>query len=67
MRSYRNFVLDLIEGFEECEFSLVPRRQNGVVDSLATFAAVFKITIHPNKRYEIKVKHRPSVPDNVKS
>jgi len=24
MRSYRNVVLDLVEGFEECEFSLIP-------------------------------------------
>jgi len=66
-RSYRNVVLDLIEGFEECEFSLIPRWQNGITDSLATSAAVFKIPIHPNRRYEIEVKHRPSIPDNVKS
>jgi hypothetical protein len=33
---------------------------------LATSASVFKITISPNKRYEIEVKHRPTVPDNIK-
>jgi len=67
MRSYINVVLDLIDFFEECEFSLIPRLQNGVDDSLATSAVVFKIPIYPNRRYEIEVKHRPYVPDNVKN
>jgi len=66
MRSYRNVVLDLIEGFEECEFSLIPRLQNGIADSLTTSTMVFKIPIHPNRKYEVEVKHRPSIPDNVK-
>ena len=67
MRSYINAILDLVEGFDECEFSLIPRLQNGIVESLATSTAVFKIPIHPNRKYEIEVKHRPSVLDNVKS
>jgi hypothetical protein len=37
-----------------------------IVDALATSTSVFKIPIHPNKKYEIEVKHRPSVPDNIK-
>jgi hypothetical protein len=32
---------------------------------LATSASVFKIPIFPNKRYEIEVKHRPEVPNNI--
>jgi len=67
MRSYRNVVLDLIKCFEECEFSLIPRLHNGVADSLDTSAIVFKISIYPNRRYEIEVKHKPFVQDNVKS
>jgi len=67
MRIYRNVSLDLIEYFEPCDFSLIPILQNGVIDSLATFVALFKIPIYPNRRYEIEVKHRPFVPDNVKN
>jgi len=33
---------------------------------LATLASIFKIPIFPNKKYEIEVKHRPTVPDNIK-
>jgi hypothetical protein len=33
---------------------------------LATSTSVFKIPIFPNKRYEIEVRHRLAVPDNIK-
>jgi hypothetical protein len=39
---------------------------NQIADALATSASVFKIPIFPNKKYEIEVKNRPAVPDNVK-
>lgn len=67
MRSYQNTVQYLVEGFNDCEFSLIPRLQNKIVDSLATSVAVFKIPIHLNKKYEIEVRHKPSISDNVKS
>ena len=65
MRSYINVALDLIECFEECKFNLIPRLQNGIADSLATCVVVFKIPMYPNSKYEIEVKHRPFVLDNV--
>ena len=40
---------------------------NCIADSLATYAIVFKIPIYPNRKYEIEVKHKPSVPNNVKN
>lgn len=66
MRAYRNVVLDMIENFSEYNFSLIPREHNAIADSLASSTSVFKIPIGPNKKYEIEVKHRPFVPDNVK-
>jgi hypothetical protein len=33
---------------------------------LATSASAFKIPIFPNEKYEIEVKHRLAVPDNIK-
>jgi hypothetical protein len=45
---------------------VIPRGKNLIVDALATSAYVFKIPIFPNIKYEIEVKHRPTVPDNIK-
>jgi hypothetical protein len=58
--------LDLLEGFSEYDLSSIPKEQNQIVDALATSALVFKIPIFPNKIYEIEVKHRQIVPDNIK-
>jgi hypothetical protein len=66
LRAYRNLVLDLLEEFSEYDLSAIPREKNQIVDALATSASVFKIPIFPNKKYEIEVKHRPTVPDNIK-
>ena len=67
MRAYKNLVLELLEEFDEYTISLIPREQNNIADSLANSASLFKILIYPNKRYEIQVKHRPSIPNNVKN
>ena len=65
MRSYRNLVLDLPQGFKEYHISIIPREQNDIADSLAISVSVFKIPIYPNKKYEMKVKHMPTILDNV--
>ena len=67
MRSYWNASQDLIECFEECSFNLIPIVQNSLVDSLATSVEDFKVPMHPIGKYEIEVRHRSSIPDNVKS
>jgi hypothetical protein len=59
-------VIDLLEYFSKYNLSVILRGQNQIVDALATSTSVFKIPIFHNKRYEIKVKHRPKVPDNIK-
>ena len=51
MRSYRNVSQDLIEGFKECSFKLIPRVQNYVVDSLATSTSTFNVPTHPIGKY----------------
>jgi ribonuclease HI len=66
LRAYRNLVLDLLEEFSEYNLSAILREQNQIVDALATSASVFKIPIFPNRKYEIEVKHRPVIPDNIK-
>ena len=66
MRTYRNMVLDLLEIFKEFQLSIVPKSHNHIVDALAVATSVFRIPIYPNRGYQIEVKHRPSVPGNVK-
>ena len=66
MRIYRIATQDVVECFEECNFNQIPRLQNYLVDSMATSAATFKVAMHLGGRYEIEVKHRLSIPDNVK-
>jgi ribonuclease HI len=66
LRAYRNIVLDLIEEFLEYNISVIPRGKNQIVDALATSTSVFKIPFFSNKRYEIEVKQRPTMFDNIK-
>ena len=66
MKDYKNTVLDMLEGFKEYQIIITPRSQNAIVDTYAVDASTFRIPIHPNTKYTIEVKHRPSIPDNVK-
>ena len=66
MRSYRNLVLDLLKKFEGYQLTAIPRGQNVIANALVVASSLFKIPIHPNRKYEIEVKHRPAVPNNIK-
>ena len=65
LRSYRNLVLDLLEDFKECHLIVIQRKENVIVDALVVSTSLFKLVIYPNKKYEIEVRHRPSILDNV--
>jgi hypothetical protein len=58
--------LDLLEGFSKYDLSTIPSEQNHIADALATSSSLFKIPIFRQKRYEIEVKHRLTIPDNIK-
>jgi ribonuclease HI len=66
LRAYKNMALDLLEGFSKYDMTVVPREQNHITDTLVASASVFKIPTLPDKIYEIEVKHRPAMPDNIK-
>ena len=66
MRAYRNVVLDVLKMFHEYTLTLVPRAQNIITYSLATIASNLKIMMNSNNKFEIHVKHRPYVPDNLR-
>jgi hypothetical protein len=66
LRAYRNLALELLKEFFEYDISAILREKNQIVDPLATSASGFKIPIFPKKKYEIEVKHKWTVPDNIK-
>jgi ribonuclease HI len=67
MRAYRNQVWDLIDNFYEAfNIFVVLREFNQQVDSLAVAANTFKTPAIPQVKYEIEMRYRPSIPDNIK-
>jgi hypothetical protein len=67
LRSYINEVWDLMDSFfSTFNISFIPREENIVVDSLVLSVSNFRIPIPPKIKYDVEVKYRPSIPDNVK-
>lgn len=55
----------MIQGIKECEFTVIPRKENAEADSLVVPASLFQIPENPKEKYQIEVRHKPSIPDNV--
>jgi ribonuclease HI len=67
LRSYINEEWDLVNSFfSTFNISFIPREENTMVDSLVVSTSNFKISIPPKIKYDVEVKYRPSIPDNVK-
>jgi ribonuclease HI len=67
LRAYRNEVWDLVDSFIlDFNISFVPREENTVADSLVVSGSKFKVPLPPKLKYEVEVKYRPSIPNNVK-
>ena len=48
------------------ELSYIPRDLNYLANSLAVSASLFIPPLPPKLSYDVQVKYRPSLPDNVK-
>jgi ribonuclease HI len=66
LKAYRDEVLRAIHDFADFKISYVPRAMNELADSLAVSACAFIPPLPHKLNYEIQVKYRPSLPDNVK-
>jgi ribonuclease HI len=67
LRSYRNEVWDSIENFFSAfNISFIPREKNALADFLAISASLFRIPLPPKKKYDVEIKYRPAVSDNVR-
>jgi ribonuclease HI len=67
MKQYINEVWDLVDNFFLAfNISFIPRDANQREDSLALDASTFRPPIGPNVKYEVEVRHKTTIPDNVK-
>jgi hypothetical protein len=66
LKAYRDEVLREIRDFVDFKISYVPRAMNELADSLAMSACDFIPPLPHKLNYEIQIKYRPSLPDNVK-
>ena len=66
MRAYRAAISELLSAFSEFELAKIARDHNIHAHSLATFASTCKLPFEPNHHFTAEIKHRPSVPNNVK-
>jgi hypothetical protein len=65
--SYINEVWDLVDKFFLAfNISFVPREENAMVDSLTVSTSNFRVPLPRKLRYDVEVKYRPSILDNVK-
>jgi hypothetical protein len=46
--------------------SFVPREVNAMADYMVVSTSNFRVPLPPKLRYDVEVKYRPSIPDNVK-
>jgi hypothetical protein len=66
LKAYRDEVWKVRDSFSVFEISYIPRDMNQLVDSLVVSASMFIPPMPPRLSYEIQVKYRPSLPDNIK-
>jgi hypothetical protein len=60
-------VWDLVDSFFSAfNISFIPREENVMADSLAISARNFRVPLPPKLRYDVEVRYRPSIPDNIK-
>lgn len=66
LKAYRDEVWKLKGSFNSFNISYIPRMKNQLADSLAVFASTFIPPFPPKFTYEVQVKYKPSLPNNVK-
>jgi hypothetical protein len=60
-------VWDLVDSFfSSFNISFIPREENTMFDSLVLSASNFRVPIPPKIKYDVEVKYKPSIEDNVK-
>lgn len=67
MKSYKNYVWDIVDNFFEAfNITSIPREENSEADAFATTGSTFKPPSVLKIKHEVKIRHRSSIPDNIK-
>lgn len=66
MRAYRIATTSILNTFTESKLAKISREHNIHAHSLATFASTCKLPFEPNHHFTAEIKHKPTVPNNVK-
>lgn len=67
MKSYRNYVWDIVDNFFYAfNITTIPRDESSEADALETADNTFKAPPMLKIKHEVEIRHRPSIPDNVK-
>ena len=66
LKAYKDEVWKLRDSFMFFELSYIHKAMNHLADSLAVSASIFVSPLTPRLNYDVQVKYRPSLPDNVK-
>ena len=66
LKAYRDEVWKLKDSFNSFSISYIPRAKNQLANSLDVSTSMFVPPLTPRLTYEVQVKYRLSLPDNVK-
>ena len=66
MRAYRTAATNIPNASTETNLAKISRDHNIYAHPLATFASTCKLPFDPNHHFIAEIKHRPTVPNNVK-
>lgn len=64
---YRGTAIEILNTFLETQLATIPRKHNMQAHSLAMFANTCKLPFQPNDQYNVEIRHRPTIPDNLKN
>ena len=67
LRSYKGAAIEILNTFLETQLAKIPRKHNLHAHSLATFSSTCKLPFEPNHQFTAEIRHRPTIPDNVKN
>jgi ribonuclease HI len=66
-KNYRNEVWDLVNNFFLAfNISFIPREENSPANFLSFSTSLFEVPALPTVKYDVEIRYRPSVPDNVR-
>jgi hypothetical protein len=66
LKQYMNEVWDLVDNFFLAfNISFIPKEENQMEYSLALAVSTFRPPIGPNIKYQVEVRHRTTIPDNI--